>query len=101
MSEDYSDEQDDDLEDDEGIQPGDRVVIQVVDGTHSAEVSGTVLMVRQDSYLDTENVNLIEGLLGYGTVYETFVEIAGLPGLIDVTDLEFEILQENEPDTNS
>jgi hypothetical protein len=96
MSADGFDDYEDTEEEDEGLVPGDRVVIQVVEGTHTAEVSGTVLMVRHESYLDTESVNLTQGILGYSVAYETLVQIAGLPGLIDITDLDFEIIQEED-----
>jgi len=97
MSEDYEEEYQDDseeeLEERYEVWPGDNVSLDLINDGYVTSISGKIIAVRSESYLDL-GVLLVDGdRMGHEVIEQLMIEISGV-GWIDVTNSPIRKLHE-------
>ena len=67
------------------IRPGDKVTLNVVEAGYATDLTGTVTEVRIVRYLNLQELALDGSEIGYVSVEEVQIALAGLDALIDVS----------------
>lgn len=93
-----SDDNEDDYEDDGTIYqvwPGDTVSLNLINSGYVTNITGRVIGVKSEAYLDLDVISVEGDDIGYRVEETLLIEISGV-GWIDVTDLPIIKLDQTE-----
>ena len=72
------------------VRPGDEVNLMLFEKGYETAISGTVISVIREDWLDLDQLALEGSEIGYVYMSKTLIELAGVEGYIDVSGAKLE-----------